>query len=250
MANLFDDLDVDESQEVEEQTVRKEVSWIKDTGAYPMAVSMFRFGESDGGAAFFEVTLEAASGAKISEKEYFSSKAGKTTYAVKDRATGNLTGEHKDLPGMAKLKGISRALTGDPMAWKTTAALKIIPIYNFDKKADIDTECGVFVGALGKEVEVLVQKTLYDKDKKNAEGNYEPSTEVVAKSEIVAWLDPVSHKTFSETESGSDAKSYDMFNTNMAENPVKDKRKLSKNTDANAKPEPKAASEEAKNAFA
>ena len=249
MANLFDDLEVDESQEIEEQSVRKEVSWIKDTGAYPMTVAMFRFGESTGGASFFEVTLETSGGAKISEKEYFSSKAGKTTYPVKDRATGVLTGEHKDLPGMAKLKGISRALTGDPMAWKTTAALKVIPIYDFDKKADIDTECGVFVGALGKEVEVLVQRTLYDKDKKNAEGNYVPSTEVMAKSEIVAWLDPTTHKTFSETEGGLDAKSYDTFNTNMAENPVKDKRKVSKNTDANAKPAPAAPSEDAVNAF-
>ena len=249
MANLFENLEIDETIEVEEQTVRKEITWIKDTGAYTVAVSMFRFGESDGGAQFFEITLETKDGAKISEKEYFSSKAGKTTYAVKDRATGALTGDHKDLPGMAKLKSISRSLTGDPVDWMKNSETKIIPIYNFDKKADIDTECTVFVGALGQEAEILVQRTLYDKDEPNAAGKYVPVAKVVARSEIVAWLDPVTHKTYSESASGSEAKSYEQFQANLASNPVKDKRKLSKGVDANAPAAPSAPSEEAKNAF-
>ena len=246
--SFLDNITVDETQEVEEQVVRQESSWIDQTGAYVAEVKGFYFGESAKGANFFEVQLETADGAKIKEREYFSSQAGSTTYDVKDRSTGAPTGEKKDLPGMARLKSVSRALTGNPLGWMS-AEKKIIPIYDFNKKADIDTEVNVFVAAIGLPVELLVQRTLYDRDIKDPKtGNYVPSNQVVARSEIVGWLNPLSHKTWSEDNANLDAKSYETFMDNLKKNPIKDKRKLSKNTSPEA-PKSTEPTSEAVNAF-
>ena len=254
---FFDDINVDETQEVVDASVREAKSWIKESGAYDVEVTMFRFKESAGGAKGFVVEMITENGEQIKEEEWFSSKAGDTTYAVKDRKTKMPTGERKDLPGMVKLKSISRALTGDPLSWAKTTEAKMVPIYNYEKQEEVDTEVGVFVGAIGQKVKVLVQRAMEDKTAKNpATGDYEPTAEYKEINEIVGWVDVETGKTFSEIAAGTEAKSFTAFKTNVEKTPVKDRRKVSKGapvgqaaaaTTAGTTAEP---SEAAKSAFA
>ena len=253
---LFDNIDVDATQEVVEETVREEKSWIKDSGAYDVEVTMFRFKESMGGANGFVIDMITEDGQQITTADWFSSKSGDTTYAVKDRKTGMPNGERKDLPGMARLKAISRALTGDPVAFMNTEKATV-GIWSFEKKENIDTEVDVFKDAIGKKVKILVQRTMLDKDKKNqATGNYEPSTEFKFENSIAAWTDVDTGKTYAEMAAGTDSKTYNTFMKNLEKNPVADKRKVSKNTPveqaAQASSETPATepSEQAKSAFA
>ena len=227
--SLFDNIDIDETQEVEDTEVRVQKSWIKKSGAFDVTVTMFRFKESKGGANGFVIDMITEDGKQITQEDWFSSKAGDTTYAVKDKKTGMPNGERKDLPGMAKLKSISRALTGDPLAFRDTEK-KIIPIYDFDSKSDIDTEVDAVPSMIGKEVKIFVQRTMEDKTKLNsASGQYEPTTEFRELNEIIGWADTATGKTYSELAAGTDAKSYNAFVANIEKNPIKDKRKVSKN---------------------
>ena len=242
---LFDDIAVDENAEVQEQEVRKAQSWIKESGAYTVEIKMFRFKQSDGGANGFVVDMETEAGEKLTYEEWFTTKAGGTTYV------GKKDGKTYDLPGMAKLKNISRALTGNPLAFRTTEE-KIVAIYDFNAKTDVDKKVDVAKELIGKTVEILVQRTLEDKTKLNpVTGKYEGTAEFRAINEVLAWIDPVSHKTFSENAAGKEALSYATFQENIAQTPVKDKRKTSAGTDVNApkEKEDKPASEEATNAF-
>lgn len=254
MAGLFDGINVDATQEVEEQQVREATSWIKASGAYDVQVTMFRFKQSDGGANGFVIEMVSGDGEKIVQEDWFSSKAGDTTYAVKDRKTKIPTGERKDLPGMAKLKAISRALTGDALAFMKTEK-KIVGIYNFDKKEDVDTEVDVFTEAVGKEVKILVQRTMEDKSALNpATGKYEGTHEYRNINEIVSWADVATGKTFSELAAGGEAKALAAFTKNIEKTPVKDNRKTSKHApvggqDAGTAAETAAPSAEATNAF-
>lgn len=248
---LFDDINVDETAEVVEQTVNKKSTWIKESGAFVVAVTMFRFKQSDGGANGYVMEMETEDGAKIVQEDWFSSKKGDTTYAVKDRKTKMPTGERADLPGMAKLKGISRAITGNPLAFMKTEQ-KIVPIYNYEKQDDIDTTVDVATEFMGKAIMVLNERTLEDKTKKNpTTGDYDPIAEVKALNEILGWVDPLSHKTFSENAAGKDAATYDKFIERIEANPINDKRVLSVGVAEGAKSEPvkSEGSEEAQNAF-
>lgn len=248
---LFDNINVDETAEVVEQTVSKKSTWIKESGAFIVVITMFRFKQSDNGANGYVMEMETEDGAKIVQEDWFSSRAGDTTYAVTDRKTKMPTGERADLPGMAKLKGISRAITGDALAFMKTEP-KIVPIYNYDKKDDIDTKVEVATEFIGRPIMVLTERTLEDKTKKNpASGDYEPVAEVKAFNEILAWVDPTNHKTFSENAASKEAATYDKFMERIEASPINDKRKLSAGVVEGAKSEPvkSEGSEEAQNAF-
>ncbi len=251
MANLFDDLEeIQEVELVEQNSIEQKSKFIKDSGAYVGKVTKFYFTQNDNGTTFFNYEFETKDGQILTHKEWFITKAGKVQFAETDYKTKEPTGKMKDFEGFAKLRVISRALTGDDMAWKKTEK-KIIPIYNFDKKADIDTEVDMFVAVLGKNAEILVRQTLEDKTKLNtATGKYEAIAEVRTFMDVKSWLDPETHKTYTETESNLESVSYNKFMAKIEETPILDERKVSKNTDANAKPAPAAPSAEATNAFA
>jgi len=234
---LFDNIQVDETAEVEEQKVSKVSSWIKDSGAYTVEITMMRFKESKGGATGFVMEMETEDGARITKEEWFTNKEGGTQYVVKDKKTGmpqlDDSGKQvmKDLPGMSALKSISKAVTGNPMAFMTTVK-KVVPIYDYESKGNVDTEVDVASEFIGKTIEILVEHTLSDKTELNKSTNkYEPVAKVQQSREIVAFVDPVTHKTFSEAEAGKDADAYKQFMENIEANPIRDKRKVSANVD-------------------
>ncbi len=211
---------------------------------------MMRFKESANGANGYVLELEAEDGAKIIQEDWFSNRSGGTTYPEKDRKTGELTGKDLDLPGMARLKSISKAITGDALAFMNTEP-KIIPIYDFNKQAEVDTDVNISTDFIGKPIMVLVQRTLQDKQEADASGEYVDVAKVKATNEILAWVDPVTNKTFSETAAGKDALVYAKFIEKIEQSPINDKRVLSKSVDENTPKEEKLTegSAEAQNAF-
>lgn len=250
--SIFDNIeDIAEDVEVvEESTVETQAKFIKESGAYRGTLTKFWFDQNDNNTTFYNLEFTTVDGQVITDREWFITKDGRTQFAETDFKTKEKTGKMKDFSGFARLRVISRALTGDDMAWKK-AESKIVPIYDFNAKTDVDKEVDVPVAFLGKEVEILVRRTLEDKTKLNpATGDYEAIAEVRGYNDIKGWLDPETHKSYAETLANKEAKSYKAFMTKIEEQPILDKREVSAGVDANAPKEEKPPSEAATNAFA
>ena len=215
---MFDNITVDEEIKVEEQEVKVAQSWIKESGAYDVEVKMFRFKQSAGGAYGFVIDMETEDGAKISYDEWFTNREGGSTYI------GKQDGKKHDLPGMAKLKNISRALTGNALAFQKVEK-KTVGIYDFNAKASVDTKVDVFTEALGNKVKILVQRVLVNKSEKSGD-KWVPTAETREENTIVAWCDPETGKTFSELSTEKPAGTLAAFTTNIAKTPVQDKRTI------------------------
>ena len=249
---IFDNLeDIDETVEtVEENVVASASAFIKESGAFVITITKFWFSQNDNNTTFYNWEGVTDDGRKITDKEWFVTKDGRMQFPEKDFKTKKPTGKMRDFSGFARLKVISRALTGDEMAWRKTEK-KFIPIYDFNAQADIDTEVDAFVAAVGVKVEILVRRTLEDKTQiVPATGEYEPIAEVRALNDVKAWLDHETHKSYNETIAKTDAKSYNTFMKAIEETPILDNRDVSKDVDMNAPREEAAPSDEAKNAFA
>ena len=249
---IFDNIEVDaESEVVEESSVTQESGFIKDSGAYKAKITKFYFNQNDNGTTFYNWEAKTEDGRTLSDRAWFAGKTGKTNYEMKDFKTKKPTGKFKDFEGMARLKVISRALTGDVMAWQKDTEQKKVPIYNFEKQSDVDTMVDVFMGAIGKEVEILMRRTMEDKTALNsATGKYDATAEVKSFNDYRGWLDADTHKSYAETMAGTDAKAYTAFMEVIAKEPIQDNRKLSKGVDTSKPKEDAAPTEEATNAFA
>ena len=248
---IFDNIEeIDETVEVvEEASVQKKSAFIKESGAFAVTMKKFYYTQNDNGTTFFNFEAETADGQKITHKEWFITKDGRTQFDEKDFKTKEKTGKKKDFEGFARLKVIVRALTGG-LDWKTTEK-KTIGIYDYNAKAEVDTEVDMLMPVIGKEVEILVRRVLEDKSQLNpATGKYEPIAEFRAINEIRGWLDQSTHKSYAETMANKEPKSYEAFMKAIEEEPILDRRDKSKNIDVNAPKEDKPASEEATQAFA
>ena len=242
--SIFEDIEVS-ADVAEDQTVRESQAWLKESGAYKAEVAMFRFGKSSGGANFFQIDLKTDEGKISFGPEYFTSgdaKDNRSYYTDKD-------GNKKDLPGLNKLKAISRAIVGDQQAWQK-AEEAIVPIYDFNAKTEVDQKVPVFKAAVGQKIGILVQRVLEDATALNtASGKYEPNGKTKAVMDIVAWVDTETNQTRSELEAGKDANSYKTFMSNIAKSPVYDKRKVAKDSPSEESKDT-AEAEEAPSAFA
>lgn len=250
---LFDGIgEVEETEVVEESVVEKKAAFIKDSGAYKITITKFWFDQNDNGTTFYNWEGETEDGQKISDREWFVTKDGRMQFDETDFKTKEKTGKKKDFSGYARLKVIARALTGNADSWRTEIEKKFVPIYNFEKREDVDKEVDVFMPAIGKEVEILVRRTLEDKTELDTgTGKYLPIAEVKAYNDVRAWLDPETHKSYSEMAAGKEAAGYKAFLEKIEEEPIFDKRDVSKNVDVNAPKEEKSeGSAEAQNAFA
>lgn len=177
-------------------------SRLLDTGIADMAIKMFYAITARSGAAGVVVIFEDDKKRTLQITEYISSgdeKGNKNFYVDKE------SGEEKLLPGYVKIDGLCMLANQkelDAQVWEE----KLVPIYNFDAKTDVNTKVFVATSMLGCKVKLGVHKVNENKTKKNdATGKYDPINEAREVNVIDKFFHVETGKTMSEYRERKDA---------------------------------------------
>ena len=206
----------DELGDIEIQEDRVEPSAkIDHSGIYPMEIKMAYFTESKNGAKAIVFNFEGENGEYYRHTEYFTNREGKPYY---------LGGRNKDkklpLPGYTKLLKYSTVITGNKDAWRKTDETKY-PIYDFDKKEEVETNITYVPEFVGKVVQLAIREVIEDKEAYNtASGKYEPTGDVKTVFRMENMLDGPTGKTAKELEANLEPSYKEKFLKLIAEKPV------------------------------
>ena len=236
MANIFDNV-AKSDIEVEVEVLRGGSKKVTESGAYLAEITMARDTQKAGAARWINLDFELEDGRSISHRWWYANKDDNMTYVNKE-------GKELNYGGANEIFRFSELLTGDKYGFGEVED-KIVPVYDFNARAEVDTPSKVMTNIIGKPVMILIRKTLEDKNDKD----YNPTTEVRSFMDFVGFVDAVDSKTAAEKKAGKDAGFYAKFLEAVAKDPIVDNRDLSAGTDVNAPAEKKEPSEEAKNAF-
>lgn len=178
---------------------------VLDTGLYDMEIKMAYAIESKGGAAGMVVVFENDKKQTFTLTEYVSSgndKGNKNFYIDKD------SGEEKLLPGYLKIDGLCLLATKLELKAQTWEE-KLVPIYNFDAKAEVPTKVPVATSMLGTKVKLGLLKINENKTKKNdATGKYDPLNEAREVNELNKVFHAETGKTITEYREQTEAAAF------------------------------------------
>ena len=240
MANLFDNITIDETIEVQEQRIAGSGAFIKDSGIYTGVITMARAIESKGGAYGMVLNFETENEQKLTRTIYYTNRAGETTWS-KGTRKGNL-------PGFDELCRLSALVAGNAKAFGNVED-KMVDVWDREKQEEVPTESKVAIELIGKPVKLLIRKTFEDKTELNqASGKYEPNGETRTVVEVEGYVDPVDDKTAAEKLANKEAISLKKFTELLEKTPINDKRKVA--TGDAVEQKSKQPSESAKSAFA
>jgi hypothetical protein len=177
-----------------------------DSALYESKVNMAYLGKSSGGALSLTIWLETA-GREVRNTIYVTSgdaKGNSKTY--KDKQTG----EKKFLPGYNMANSLCLLTVGKKIDDMPTEK-KIVGIYNFQERKDVNTEVEVLVDLLGQEVIAGIINQLVDKNVKNDAGVYVPSGETRNENEIDKFFRAKDKMTTAEIRGGAEEPAF--YNT-------------------------------------
>lgn len=173
-----------------------------ESGLYNATVSMAYLGESKGGAKNLTLHLSLEGGRELRQTIYFTSgtaKGGKHTYE-RDGVT-------HFLPGFNTVDSLCLLTVGSEFG-DMDAEDKIVPIYNFDEKKEINTQVPVLTGLLGQPIIAAVLKQVVDKNVQNDQGFYVPSGDTREENEIDKLFRARDKMTTAELLAGSTEASF------------------------------------------
>ena len=171
--------------------------YILDSGVYDFNIDLAYMGQSQGGAVNLNLVCSSKGGKTLRQTLYVTSgdaKGNKTTYTDKD-------GNARPLPGMAQANAICRMTMGTDLGDMATEE-KVIKLYDFTAKADVDTKVAMIMPLIGKQISFGVQKVTVDKNVKNKAGIYVPSGDTRQENEIDKIFQAETHLTMSEIAAG------------------------------------------------
>lgn len=175
---------------------------VVDTGVYDFTIKMAYAITAKSGAAGMTFVFESADGKIVNLTEYISSgdeKGNNNFYIDKD------SGEKKLLPGYMKVDSIALLSTEKELSAQDFEE-KLVPIYNYDAKAEVPTKVPVAVSMLGKSIKLGVLKINENKTKKNdATGKYDKINEAREINEVNKIFHAVTGKTIQEYRERKDA---------------------------------------------
>lgn len=142
---------------------------VVETDVYDGKIALAYAGKSDQGANFLAVKILFNNGHNYSETMYVTNRNGENFY-TKD-------GKKNPLPGFTTANDLALLSTGMSLADQDFEE-KVVPIYDFDAKAEVNKKVMVATSMIGKPITVAIFKQIEDKNKKNdATGAYEPTGE-------------------------------------------------------------------------
>ena len=140
-----------------------------ESNIYPFTVKVAYFGESSGGAVSLNLQLETDKGELLHSTIYLTSakaKGQKNTYTGQD-------GKEHYLPGFSLGTSLAELVLDKDIGTLDTEE-KVIKLYNYTEKRDIDTKVAMIMDLLGKQVIGGVLKCEENKNVKDATGTYVP----------------------------------------------------------------------------
>jgi len=215
---MFDSLDIENDIEEAKDTVGG-FSKVDHTGFYKMKIEKAYAGMSSGGAFSVTIHMKSDKGALFTITEYITSgtaKGCKNYYLDK-------SGKKQYLPGYNKIKALDSLLTGSTAPYPTTEK-KNLMIWDRDASKELPVEKEAVTAWFGKEIGVLVMKSMEDK--------YNDEATSVDKYEVQHFLDGTTNQTRNEKTLGESGFK-DKWVVANPEDKVIDKRKQSKNPSAN-----------------
>jgi hypothetical protein len=169
----------------------------QDTGLYKMGVKLAYMGESGAGAKNINFEFQSADGTGplLKQTIYLTSKketGNRTTYFDKNKV------EHK-LPGIEQVDNLCEMLTGHKLQelGKATGEKKTIKLWNFEEKAELNTEVTMVMGLIDKPVLIGLHKIKENKVKL-IEGKWVDQAEVKWSNEVDKFFEADSGLTHAE----------------------------------------------------
>ena len=141
-----------------------------DSGVYNFIIEVAYLNKSSGGAVALNMHLKDGN-TMLRQTVYITSgdkKGNKPTY------TDKKTGEEKYLPGRNQINELCKIVTGNPKGIDglSDPEEKIIKLYNFDARKEVDTKVEMVMDLVGQPVTLGIQKIIENKSVKNDSGAY------------------------------------------------------------------------------
>lgn len=194
------------------------------TNVYPATIKMMYLDTAKSGA--ISVNLEAVmmvNGKQRSHKEtvYISNREGKFTYTDKQ------SGEEHPLPGFSQIDTLCQLALGKPFV-TLSAEKKVIKVYDFQARAEVNQEKEVYVDMIGTHIQIGMFEETVNKQKKNDQtGKYEPINESRDQNVINKFFGEDGH-TLTEKEAGTEPKFIDAWRAQYAGNEDPKANKINK----------------------
>lgn len=162
---------------------------VLESDIYDGVIKMAYAGKSQSGANFLSVQIQCGP-SEYRETMYVTNKQGENYY-TKD-------GKKIPLPGFTTANDLALLSTGLSLSDQDFEE-RVVPLYDFDAKAELPKKVMVATGMLGKTISIAVLKQIEDKTKKNeSTGEYEPTGETRETNVIDKVFHNESGKTLSE----------------------------------------------------
>ncbi len=181
----FENLAQDVNATKEEDVLGGGKTFLVESGVYDTIIDMAYMDKSQYGADSFNVTFKGQNGEEIKQTIYVSNRQGETTYAEKDRKTGQPTGKRRDLPGFSVASAICKLSVGDDLITVARSAEpKTIKIFDFTAMKELPQEKQVLTALIGQPITLGMFKDVVDKNVKDGNGNWVPGGETREENDI------------------------------------------------------------------
>jgi len=179
------DLSLGNDVEVQEESDSLGGGYV-DSGIYQGNVKMCFLDASKSGAVSVNIHFEH--GGRTTRQTIYISTAKRADLGnnVKFTYTDKKSGKELPLPGYSQMDSFFKVATGQGIAQQTKAD-KVVALYDFAVKAEVDRSVSVFTDVLGKELAIAIQHVSEEKTTK--ESGYKDGTgEYIDKNEFAKFF--------------------------------------------------------------
>ena len=165
---------------------------------YEMAIKMAYLDKSTAGAKSMNFVMETPEGKQYRTTEYITSgdAKGNRNYYEKN-------GKKYYLPGFNLVNQLAKLVASKEL-FQTKAEMKLIKVWDWDARAEVETKKVVFMDLVGKKIQAALLHQIVDKNQKNpATGNYEPTGDTREVNVFSKAFHPENGMTMTEIEGES-----------------------------------------------
>lgn len=173
--------------------------FLVDSGVYNFMIDVAYLSQSVGGATAINLHLKDGN-TLLRQTVYITSgtaKGSKTTY------TDKKTGEERPLPGWSQINNFCTTILGKGLKELSQPEDKIIKLYNFDAKKEVDTKVEMLMDLVNQPVTLGILKIIENKNVKNDSGQYVPSGDTREINEIAKVFRAKDGLSLAEIEAGA-----------------------------------------------
>lgn len=163
MSNMFGKFTTDGLEEVGDRLGGPQLF---DTDVYDAVVKAAYAGKASASNAQSITVLLDVGGKEFRETHWITNKNGENFYADKNDAS-----KKQPLPGFTMINELCLVTTGVELSEQDVED-KVIKLYDFDTKKDVNTNVPMLVELIGKPVTVAIVRQIVDKQQKDASGTY------------------------------------------------------------------------------